>query len=1164
MTAQGTSLETIAGLLGAALRPVVDALDADEAGSYVAELGWDLPTPTPPAFAGLQSSIAKVADASSALEEQRLLAGEGGADDDSVLEKIGDLAVAVLAFAVDLARLPDALRSQLPAAYLSETGIADAVVQRLLDDSVVRAISDTAPILAAILDLAGFMEEEPQDPDPAHHQSAYIERRLRLDRIGTFLNDPPSVYRDNYGWGTPQIDAYRLFNSLRRLSFALLIPAEIRYPTPTVVDAISPGATISAADGPDPILIVPLVAIGGLALELGVLPCPKRDPSELQGIALTLAGETNFSGSLRLTPNLALSIDTTIDITTGLALVIRPDGPPTVIASPGGTPATAVSGHAVVRLAYGREDSQPTQLLSIPGGSLLEIREAHVGLGVSDQTGTLDPMADAALAGGHLLIKSDQTDSFLARILPADGVSVHFDFGVAWSQSGGLRFSGGAALETTFAVDLTLGPLHVDSISLALAARADGIDASVGITGGGTLGPVSASIEKIGLKSHLAFHTGNLGSVDLGFDFKPPVGLGIAIDAGPVTGGGFIEFDPDNGRYAGVLVLSLHSVQVKAIGLLDTKLPNGEAGYSFLVIISVEFTPIQLGFGFTLNGVGGLCGINRNFVTDAIQAGLRQHSLDHILFPKDPVKNAPAIISDLRTIFPPSEGRYVFGPMLELGWGGGVNLVTAELGILLSVPSPVVIAILGQVNVMLPAPDAAVVELHLDVLGIIDFGKKLFSLDASLHDSRIAAFTVCGDMAMRLNWGDNPSFALSIGGMNPHFQPPPGFPALKRLTIALAATDNFRLSIQMYFAITSNTFQLGAHAELYVGAGGFNVYGWLGFDALIIFEPFSFIVDFTAGLALRSGTDTLMGITIDGVLSGPTPWHAKGEAHVSLLFFDIGVHVDITWGESQQVTAPQADVWPLLRDALANVANWSGALARGVPAVVSLAKPTADTASTVLVDPSGALTMLERVCPLDQTLTRFGTAVPGPQNLFHLKTVSLGRQPVPFTTKRDKFAPAQFEQMSDQDKLSRPSFEDRDAGFSIGDELVTFGQGFGLDIAYEDVYVDDEAPPPPPTPVKFVPGLDLQIMWAQAGGAAQSGLRTVAMGKYAPAATVRPLVTLAEETFMVATTGDLTARADISTPTTKGEAYQALAAYLRNNPAEDGDLQVVPVHELAP
>src|SRR5439155_4865983 len=137
----------------------------------------------------------------------------------------------------------------------------------------------------------------------------------------------------------------------------------------------------------------------------------------------------------------------------------------------------------------------------------------------------------------------------------------------------------------------------------------------------------------------------------------------------------------------------------------------------------------------------------------------------------------------------------------------------------------------------------------------------------------------------------------------------------------------------------SHTFQIGAHAELSLGSGAFNVYGWLGFDALIIFQPFSFIVDFTAALALRSGTSTIMGISISGELSGPTPWHAKGEAHVSLLFFDIGVSVDTTWGESRQIDAPSTDAWPQLHDAIANLGNCSGALPQGTPAVVTLAKP---------------------------------------------------------------------------------------------------------------------------------------------------------------------------------------------------------------------------------
>ncbi len=49
-----------------------------------------------------------------------------------------------------------------------------------------------------------------------------------------------------------------------------------------------------------------------------------------------------------------------------------------------------------------------------------------------------------------------------------------------------------------------------------------------------------------------------------------------------------------------------------------------------------------------------------------------------------------------------------------------------------------------------------------------------------------------------------------------------------------------------YFAITSNSVQFGANVQAYASAGGFSVQGYLGFDVLFIFSPFSFEFDFTA------------------------------------------------------------------------------------------------------------------------------------------------------------------------------------------------------------------------------------------------------------------------------------------------------------------------------
>ena len=91
--------------------------------------------------------------------------------------------------------------------------------------------------------------------------------------------------------------------------------------------------------------------------------------------------------------------------------------------------------------------------------------------------------------------------------------------------------------------------------------------------------------------------------------FKPPSGLGLSITGGGFSGGGFLDRDPANGEYAGALELAFQEViQVKAFGVLNTRMPDGAEAFSLAVVISAEFTPIQFSFGFTLMGVGGLLG----------------------------------------------------------------------------------------------------------------------------------------------------------------------------------------------------------------------------------------------------------------------------------------------------------------------------------------------------------------------------------------------------------------------------------------------------------------------------------------------------------------------------------------------------------------------------
>ena len=191
---------------------------------------------------------------------------------------------------------------------------------------------------------------------------------------------------------------------------------------------------------------------------------------------------------------------------------------------------------------------------------------------------------------------------------------------------------------------------------------------------------------------------------------------------------------------------------------------------------------------------------------------------------------------------------------------GTPTILTLEIGLILELPEPVRLIILGRLQAVLPDEEHALVQVRMDAIGVIDFNKGEVSLDATLYDSRILAFVLTGDMALRANWGAQPNFVLAIGGFNPRFPAPAGFPQLARLALSLGDSDNPRLRFESYLALTSNTVQFGARLDFSYSAAGFTLAGFLGFDALFQFAPFEFIADVGAMVALKRGSSVLMGV----------------------------------------------------------------------------------------------------------------------------------------------------------------------------------------------------------------------------------------------------------------------------------------------------------------
>jgi hypothetical protein len=188
-------------------------------------------------------------------------------------------------------------------------------------------------------------------------------------------------------------------------------------------------------------------------------------------------------------------------------------------------------------------------------------------------------------------------------------------------------------------------------------------------------------------------------------------------------------------------------------------------------------------------------------------------------------------------------------------------------------------------------------------------------------------------------------------------------------------------------------------------------------------------------------------------LEGPTPWRAHGTGSISLLFFEIDVGFDITWGEEQDTTLPPVTVMPVLQQEFEKPDNWRALLPPGNNLLVSL-RQLDPAAKELVLHPIGTLRVSQRAVPLDLKIDKVGTQKPSDANRFSI-AVTAG----PLAKKDDAdepFAPAQFRDFSDSEKLSKPAFEPAHAGIELsasGAQLAT-GTGIKRAVRYDLTTID--------------------------------------------------------------------------------------------------------------
>jgi hypothetical protein len=1146
MSESGLLDRALAGFI-ASLDPLREAIASpDSLSAFLREFGWSL----------APEDIAKVNTALAALAS--LPADPSSLDTQQLASTVSNLVQGIRGIA----------SSGAPAAFIS------TFPRELLDAFVYAALARSNQTAFALLHFVGVLGERRVAADATTGRTAYVAYDVHWERLSGLATQPFATVTQAYGWGA-QFDAEAFLRSLGILVRGVGGRANLHPTDQAIIDQYYSPDTPSSSSTPSLIIAPPesstrvttadRQAKAGVVLMALPIPPSPAVAAPADGVALIPIVSALTNSTIHLSDNVTLTVGGDF-VARPVRAELHPDR--SIVRATSGD----VHIDASARLDAKAPSGAPWILFGDADASRLEMSAAHASIALSGQLdGDADLRVEVGIDDAALVVDFSKSDGFFHDAVASSPTRTALSFSLAWSNKTGFTLSNAPKLQFTIPLRQSLGSLaRLQSVEAALGAGpGDSMALDATVSGSVSIGPVNASFTQVGMRLLLDPRTdaepaGNLGNFDLGFGFKPPSGIGLSLDAhGVLTGGGFLRSDPATGTYGGVLQLSLRDeLTLTAYGLIATKLPDGRPGFSLLIFITAQgFKPIPLGFGFELEKIGGMVGIHRTFDQDVLRAGLKNDTLATLLFPRDPVVNAPALLQALSSAFPAKRGSYLLGLVARITWFTP-TLVTLDLALILELGARTRLLALGRVSSLLPSKDNDLIRLNLDAMGVLDFDASTLAIDAVLVDSRLVhQFPITGSAAVRAAWsGDGAGFIMSVGGFNPRFGPPASFPSLERVAIALCSGNNPRLVCDAYLAITANTVQFGARASLYAEALGFSVTGDVGFDALVTLLPPHFIVDFHASVQLKRGSHNLFKVTIDGTLEGPLPLRIASKVSFEIFWISFSVHFDYTLvGGGVSQTVPAVAVAAELIKALVDRASWTTRRASQVAQGVSLRNLTAGT--TMVLEPLGQLVVQQQVAPLNtaRDVDTFGGAPVTGDRRFNLTATLNGQsgQPVP-----GPFAPARYFTMSDDEKLAAPSFEAMDAGVILGDGLVSFDATtiIPAPLSYETITLNPiGAPvtPPPATPPRYQLPVAAFTRQRPTGAAAKVPARSVGAARFRNL-TATPSASLQAVQWRIVRSSDGTVEPVDDTIETWSEYRDELNAMNRGG----ARYEMIPAHEL--
>ncbi len=774
-----------------------------------------------------------------------------------------------------------------------------------------------------------------------------------------------------------------------------------------------------------------------------------------------------------------------------------------------------------VRLGLARRKSAPR---SEPG---IDLGDTALTAALVLDGGTPKLSGGLQISGGQVRIAPGDLSGIVPALAPTP-----LDVDLALSDSAGVTIAGSPSLSVRLptgasAPGLTTGPLDVELIPKLAQPPSVRVRVSCAIALDLPSVPIHLDVEGNGFE--LPFR---LGGAALAFDpadLVPhtPTGAGVAMALPIVKGAGQLSHIGD--EYTGLLSVEMTPMSVTALGTLDVR--TG----AFLVILGAVFPPpgIQIGFGFAITGVGGIVGVSRRIDRDAMTRAVQDGTAASLLFPTDPAKAARDVVPMLDRVFPPSPGSVIVGPMFQVSWGG--RILTGSVALIVELPDPVRLSILGKLLLAVPDPDLPLIKLQITFFGQIDPSVPSLTFLASLTDSTIAGIPITGDMFVLVQGGPDAQVVVSAGGFHPRFNRPSGVPALNRVAMTLSSGPFLQLRCSAYVALTSNTLQFGALAELVAEVAGCGLRGHLGFDVLIQFSPFHFVAEISAAIAVEVLGETLVGIALRLSLEGPGHWRAVGSGSVDLFLFSASFDFDESWGGSDAALTVAPDIGAILTAALLEPQAWRAYAPDPAALPVQLTAAAGSTlADGSRLHPQGALSVRQRDVPLGIDIDRFNRVPVTPQR-WDLSSPVLGDgRPAPIAgEEREQFAPAAFMTMTDDAQIGRPAFETFRAGLKLVAGDVLMDDERRTDFEYETKVISKRFSTTDPLAVDIGTLVDMVELASGAGLDHPRWWRTD-----------RDAVTVADApTYAVVNTWSLSEATDVAPPSRNAtEVYQAAAA----------------------